>query len=140
MFLAYINSKGDSSRRVYDASAGRRVGDILTRQGTYRLAFPEDLTPDAIRLNGHWEGPEIEEWGDELPTPTLDALHRDLDLARLEARTLSHSDADAITAEHPAAPAKGVHVGASVLARSRGCSPFPHQAYSRVRFPHAQED
>ncbi len=103
VFLAYINSKGDSSRRVYDASAGRRVGDILTRQGTYRLAFPEDLTPDAIRLNGHWEGPEIEEWGDELPTPTLDALHRDLDLARLEARTLSHSDADAITAEHPAA-------------------------------------
>jgi uncharacterized protein len=103
VFLAYVNSKGDSSRRVYDASAGRRLGDILTRQGNYRLAFPEDLTADVIRLNGHWEEPELEEWGDELPTPTLDALHRDLDLARLEARTHAHAESDAVTAEHPAA-------------------------------------
>jgi uncharacterized protein len=103
VFLAYINSKGDSSRRIYDASAGRRLGDILTRQGGYRLAFPEDLTEDAIRLNGQWESPEIEEWGDELPTPALDALHRDLDLARLEARTHAHAESDAVAAEHPAA-------------------------------------
>jgi predicted nucleic acid-binding Zn-ribbon protein len=103
VFLAYVDSKGDSSRRVYDASAGRRFGDILIRQGGYRLAFPEDLTADAILLNGHWEGHEIEAWGDELPTPTLDALHRDLDLARLEARTHAHAEDDAVTAEHPAA-------------------------------------
>lgn len=103
VFLAYSNSKGESSRRVYEASAGRRLGDIVVRQGGYRLAFPEDLTEDSIRLNGHWEESEIEEWGDELPTPTLDVLHRDLDLARLEARAHAHADSSPVTAGHPAA-------------------------------------
>jgi uncharacterized protein len=103
VFLVYINSKGVSSRHVYDVSAGRRFGDILIREGEYRLAFPEDLTEDAIRLNGNWTESELEEWGNELPTATLDALHRDLDLARAEMRTRTHREHEAVASEHPAA-------------------------------------
>jgi uncharacterized protein len=103
VFLVYINNKGDSSRHVYDSSSGRGLGDILVREGEYRLAFPEDLTNDAIRLNGSWSESELEEWGNELPTATLDALHRDLDLARAESRTRGHARNEAIASEHPAA-------------------------------------
>ena len=103
VFLVFINGKGESSRHVYDVSAGRRFGDILVREGEYRLAFPEDLTEDAIRLNGSWAESEIEEWGNELPTATLDTLHRDLDLARTESRPRTHREHEAVTSEHPAA-------------------------------------
>ena len=103
VFLVYINSKGMSSRYVYDGSSGRGVGDVLVREGEYRLAFPEDLTEDAIRLNGNWSESELEEWGNELPTATLDALHRDLDLARAEARPRTRSQHEAVASEHPAA-------------------------------------
>jgi uncharacterized protein len=103
VFLVYINSKGMSSRHAFDGSSGRGVGDVLVREGEYRLAFPEDLNDDAIRLNGSWSESELEEWGNELPTATLDALHRDLDLARAESRTRSHARGEAIVSEHPAA-------------------------------------
>jgi predicted nucleic acid-binding Zn-ribbon protein len=84
VFLSFSNHAGSASRRIYDAASGRRLGDILVRDGGYRQAFPEDL-PDTIRLNGHWTEAEQDEWGDELPTHVLDALQRDLDLARAEA-------------------------------------------------------
>jgi len=103
VFLVYINSKGTSSRQVYDSSSGRGLGDVLVREGEYRLAFPEDLTDDAIRLNGSWSESELEEWGNELPTATLDALHRDLDLARAESHSRSRARSQAAVSEHPAA-------------------------------------
>jgi predicted nucleic acid-binding Zn-ribbon protein len=83
VFLAFSNSDGSASRRIYDAATGRRLGDILMRDGGYRQAFPEDLN-DSIRLNGTWTDTEQDEWGDELPTRVLDLLQRDLDLARAE--------------------------------------------------------
>jgi hypothetical protein len=55
-----------------------------------------------IRLNGSWAESELEEWGNELPTATLDALHRDLDLARVELHKRGHGRSEAV-AEHPAA-------------------------------------
>ena len=42
VFLAFINDHGQSSRRVYDTSAGRKIGDTIVREGEYRLGFPED--------------------------------------------------------------------------------------------------
>jgi len=104
LFLVFINGKGESSRRIYECGAGRKLGDTLVREGEYRLAFPEDLS-DAIRLNGHWEESEIEEWENELPTNTLDLLHRDLDLARAEAATpaRTHAKSEAVPSEHTAA-------------------------------------
>jgi predicted nucleic acid-binding Zn-ribbon protein len=102
VFLVYLNSKGASSRHVYDGSSGRGIGDILVREGEYRLAFPEDFSDDVIRLNGNWTESELEEWGNELPTATLDALHRDLDLARAESHKRRHAR-EAVASEHPAA-------------------------------------
>jgi predicted nucleic acid-binding Zn-ribbon protein len=102
VFLVYFNNKGDASRHVYDSSSGRGLGDVLVREGEYRLAFPEDFTDDAIRLNGNWSESELEEWGNELPTATLDTLHRDLDLARVELRTRSRARNQAVASEHPA--------------------------------------
>lgn len=102
VFLVFINEGGQSTRRIYDGASGRGVGDILSREGEYRLAFPEDFTEDSIRLNGNWSDAEIEEWGDELPTSTLDSLQRDLELARTEARA-SRTRSGAVPAEHPAA-------------------------------------
>jgi uncharacterized protein len=103
VFLVYINSKGMSSRHVYDGSSGRGIGDVLVREGEYRLGFPEDFSDDVIRLNGHWAESELEEWGNELPTAALDALHRDLDLARAESRKRGHARTEAVASEHPAA-------------------------------------
>ena len=102
VFLAFINERGASTRRIYDVHTGRSIGDILGRDGEYRLGFPEDLTDSAIRLNGSWSEEEIESWGDELPMVVLDALGRDLDLARSEASSHSHSAKHAVS-EHPAA-------------------------------------
>jgi len=102
VFIAFMNDHGQSSRRVYDNATGRQIGDILVREGEYRLGFPEDLVEDAIRLNGNWSETEIDEWGPELPTPVLDALQRDLDLARAESGTTGRAHAQALSG-HPAA-------------------------------------
>jgi predicted nucleic acid-binding Zn-ribbon protein len=84
VFLCFINSGDMSSRRVFDAHTGRQVGDILIREGGYRLAFPEDLTDSSIRLNGHWGEAELEEWGMEMPSDALDSLGADLRAAQAE--------------------------------------------------------
>jgi predicted nucleic acid-binding Zn-ribbon protein len=84
VFLSFSNTDGSASRRIYDAASGRRLGEVLIREGAYRQAFPEDLS-DSIRLNGNWTDAEQDEWADELPTHVLDVLQRDLDLARAEA-------------------------------------------------------
>jgi uncharacterized protein len=102
IFLAFINGGGRSRRRLYDAATGRQIGDILEREGEYRLAFPEDLR-DGIRLNGNWEESELEQWAAELPMVVLDILHRDLDLARAEGVGRGHAPAPSISPEHPAA-------------------------------------
>jgi predicted nucleic acid-binding Zn-ribbon protein len=103
VFLAFINAQGQSSRRIYDVASGRMLGDILVREAEYRLAFPEDLS-DSIRLNGNWNEAELDEWGSELPTVVLDALHRDLSAARTESQGKSrpHSRAH-VSSDHPAA-------------------------------------
>src|SRR5579864_4427893 len=51
VYVCLANAGGLASRRVYDMHTGRLVGDILSREGDYRHAFPEDIT-GAIRLNG----------------------------------------------------------------------------------------
>ena len=63
VLLMFTNEGGNSTRRIYELYTGRQFGDILMREGNYRQAFPEDLTDAALRLNGHWEEKEIEEWG-----------------------------------------------------------------------------
>jgi len=101
VLLLFLNAAGESQRRIYDAHTGRQIGDIFVRPGEYRLAFPEDLTEDAIRLNGNWEESELEAWGSEIPMVVLDLLQRDLDLARAEAKPRVRTEA--VAAEHPAA-------------------------------------
>ena len=92
VFLSFVNSSGAAARRIFDAASGRKLGETLIREGGYRQAFPEDLD-DTIRLNGHWSEAEQDEWGDELPSAVLDALQRDLDLARVEAASRPHKEA-----------------------------------------------
>jgi multidrug efflux pump subunit AcrA (membrane-fusion protein) len=102
VFLAFVNSATSSTRRVYELHTGRQVGDILTREGSFRLAFPEDFT-GVIRLNGHWEEEEIDSWGSELPMVVLDALTTDLSAARAEAAHSHHASGPEIPpSEHPA--------------------------------------
>src|SRR5215475_438979 len=90
VFICLTNSHGQASRRVYDIHTGRLLGDILSREGNYREAFPEDIT-GATRLNGSWPEEELDEFGTELSSLILDALNADLDLARYEASVKSHS-------------------------------------------------
>lgn len=92
VFLGFSNSGGHATRRVYDAASGRQLGEILTREGGYRQAFPENLA-DTIRLNGSWTDAEQEEWAGELPTRVLDLLQRDLHLARTEMAAHHESEA-----------------------------------------------
>ena len=101
VLLAFINNGGNSARRIYEMHTGRQVGGVLLREGNYRLAFPEDLTDAALRLNGHWEEKEIDEWGSEIPSNALDLLHKDLLAIRREHKA-SHKHA-ASAAEQTAA-------------------------------------
>src|ERR1700728_2838433 len=100
VLLVFTNSGGNSTRRIYEMHTGRQVGGVLLREGTYRLAFPEDLTDAALRLNGHWDEKEIDEWGSEIPSNALDLLQKDLLAIRREHR---HKDHSAAPAEQPAA-------------------------------------
>ena len=101
-YLAFINANTTSSRRVYELHTGRQIGDTLNREGSFRLAFPEDLN-GVIRLNGQWDEEEIDSWGTELPMVVLDALQRDLDLARAESGHSTQTAAVETPSEHPAA-------------------------------------
>ncbi|HTS36743.1 MAG TPA: C4-type zinc ribbon domain-containing protein [Candidatus Solibacter sp.] len=83
VYICLTNAGGQATRRVYEIHTGRLTGDILTREGDYRQAFPEDIT-GAMRLNGSWSEDELEAWGTEAPMVVLDALQADLDLARHE--------------------------------------------------------
>jgi hypothetical protein len=97
VFLCLTNSHGQASRRIYDLHTGRLIGDILSREGDYRQAFPEDLA-GTIRLNGAWSEEELDGFGSELPSVILDSLNADLDLARYEASSGSHAKPAAASA------------------------------------------
>jgi len=104
VLLGFNNEGSSSSRRVYDFNTGRLIGDILIREGNYRLGFPEDLTDEAVRLNGHWDENEMEEWGAEMPMIALDALHSDLQMARADHHKHHTAKAETpVSTEHPAA-------------------------------------
>jgi len=98
---SFTNAGGSSTRRIFDAQTGRRLGDVLSREGEYRLGFPEDLK-DSIRLNGNWTEEDIDGWNDEMPTTVIDALQRDLDLARAEA-SRERSRTESVPVQQPAA-------------------------------------
>lgn len=95
VLILFQNAAPHSQRSVYDLHTGRQIGNIVEREGNYPLAFPEDLTDAAIRLNGSWPKAEIEEWGSELPMNTIEALQRDL-TAALRERSKSKSHAEAV--------------------------------------------
>ncbi|MGA9527387.1 MAG: C4-type zinc ribbon domain-containing protein [Terriglobales bacterium] len=84
VLLLFTNNGGTASRGIFDLHSGRQIGDMLNREGSYRQAFPEDLTDSAIRLNGHWPEEEMLEWGTEIPSSALDILHGDLRAAQRE--------------------------------------------------------
>ena len=102
VLIVFTNNGLMSTRRVFEMHSGRQIGDILSREGNYRLAFPEDLTDSAIRLNGHWEEAEMDEWGAEIPTNVMDALHADLRAAQREHGS-SHKEHATHSAHQPAA-------------------------------------
>jgi predicted nucleic acid-binding Zn-ribbon protein len=102
VLLVFTNSGGSSTRRIYEMHTGRQFGDVLLREGSYRQAFPEDLTDSALRLNGHWDEKEIDEWGSEIPSNVLDLLQKDLLAIRREHRT-GHKEHASSAAEPTAA-------------------------------------
>ncbi len=102
VLLVFSNAGGNSTRRIYELHTGRQFGEVLMREGTYRQAFPEDLTESALRLNGHYDEKEIDEWGSEIPSNVLDLLQKDLLAIRREHRS-THKDHAAPHAEHTAA-------------------------------------
>jgi hypothetical protein len=100
VLLVFTNSEGNSTRRIYEMHTGRQFGDVLAREGSYRQAFPEDLTDSTLRLNGHWDEKEMDEWGSEIPSNVLDLLHKDL-LAIHREHKAAHKH-PAATADQPA--------------------------------------
>jgi len=101
VLLVYTNGGGNSTRRIYEMHTGRQFGEVLLREGNYRQGFPEDLTESALRLNGHWDEKEIDEWGSEIPSNILDLLQKDLLAIRREHR-VGHKDHSASPAEQTA--------------------------------------
>jgi predicted nucleic acid-binding Zn-ribbon protein len=104
VLIGFTNSGENSSRRIYEMHSGRQVGDVLLREGNYRLAFPEDLTDSAVRLNGHWDEEEMDAWGAKMPTSAMDELHRDLLAAQAEGHVRrKDTSGSEVATEHPAA-------------------------------------
>lgn len=103
VLLVFTNRDGTATRCIYEMHSGRQFGEVLNREGNYRQAFPEDLTDTAVRLNGHWEEEEMEEWGTEMPSSALDALHNDLRAAQREHNDKDHKPHPPAAAEQPAA-------------------------------------
>ena len=101
VLLAFNNNGGTATRRIYELHTGRQFGDVLVREGNYRQAFPEDLTDSTLRLNGHWDEKEMDEWGSEIPSNVLDLLQKDLLAIRREHKA-SHKHSPS-PAEQPAA-------------------------------------
>jgi predicted nucleic acid-binding Zn-ribbon protein len=97
VYMCLTNNHGQATRRVYEMHTGRLFGDILSREGDYRHAFPEDIT-GAIRLNGGWKEDDLETWGTELPMVVLDALLADLEAARYEMQARPTTKPDAAAA------------------------------------------
>jgi len=83
VFMAFVNAKGSSSRRVYDAHTGRLVGNIQHEQGDFSAAFAADVA-SGILLNSGLDEQQLEEWNPELPMTILDELNGDLKIARAE--------------------------------------------------------
>ena len=102
VFLAFVNGDASSTRRVYELHTGRQIGDILSREGSFRLAFPEDLN-GVVRLNGNWDEEEIDSWSEELPMVVLDSLLSDLAAGRAESVHSHAASAGQASSEHPAA-------------------------------------
>jgi predicted nucleic acid-binding Zn-ribbon protein len=86
VFLAFVNAKGSSSRRVYDAHTGRLVGNIQYEAGDFSTAFAGDIA-SGIMLNSGLDEQQLEEWNPELPMTILDELNGDLKTARAETAT-----------------------------------------------------
>jgi uncharacterized protein len=91
VLLGFTKEGSSSTRRIYDFNTGRQIGNILSREGEYRLAFPEDLTGDYVRLNGSWSVKEMDSWGAEMPMTALDTLHADLLAARSDSKSSHES-------------------------------------------------
>ncbi len=83
VFLAFVNAKGSSSRRVYDAHTGRKVGDTEIQTGDFSHAFAADVNA-GILLNSGLDEQQLEDWNPELPMTILDELNGDLKIARAE--------------------------------------------------------
>ncbi len=83
VFLAFVNAKGSSSRRVYDAHTGRKVGDTQYESGDFNAAFSDDVS-SGILLHSGVDEQQLEEWNPELPMTILDELNGDLKIARAE--------------------------------------------------------
>ncbi len=97
VLLCMNKEGGQASRRVFDFSTGRLIGDILIREGNFREAFPEDIT-GAVRLNGNWSEDEMETWDTEMPTSALESLQFDLEAAQREMKARPAAKPDATAA------------------------------------------
>lgn len=84
----FFESGRESTRRVYDAHTGRKIGDTVLREGDFSRAFPE-IYMNARRVHGEDDVEKIEEYGNEIPGTVLDILHSDLRAAQAE--TAHHS-------------------------------------------------
>jgi hypothetical protein len=78
-----VNAKGSSSRRVYDAHTGRKVGETRLEPGDFGAAFADDIAA-GVMLNSGLDEQQLEEWNPELPMTILDELNGDLKTARAE--------------------------------------------------------
>ena len=81
VFIAFSNVNGVSTRRVYDAHTGRKIGDTQSAAGEFTAAFAGDLR-SGIQLRSGLDEQQLDEWAGELPMTILDELNGDLKVAQ----------------------------------------------------------
>ena len=90
VFVYFTSAENGSTRRLYDAHSGRRLGQPESVAGEFAAAFP-DIARDGLRIHGEPDESIVDGWGEEIPFSDLELLHSDLRAARTEtpAETLS---------------------------------------------------
>lgn len=83
VFIAFANTDGISTRRVYDAHTGRKIGETYSQPGEFLSVYAGDLR-SGIQLKSGLDEQQLDEWAAELPMTILDELNGDLKAARAE--------------------------------------------------------
>lgn len=100
-FLAFVNGKGNSTMRAYDAETGQKLEPTATEPGEFKAGFSQYVR-DATRIRAGLSEDRLEEWGEQLPEAELSDLKAALHEAMAAETQATAEEEPASQKEEPA--------------------------------------